>query len=663
QRIGQLGCWRADPVLNTVMWTGGVYDIVEMPEDFTPNLDVALDFYLPESRARIVKALEQALQTREAFALQVEVRGARSGKLKWCELRGFPHAGADGRVEYLMGTLQDVGDRRAAEERLRESESRYRGLAENSADWVWEMTVDGRTTYTNDRGPAILGLTRDELLAADVNDRVHPDDRERVQDILRRAIESRSGWREVLFRCRTRDGGYRTLESSAAPVFDAGGCLAGFQGVDRDVTERMAAEAELARHREHLEELVGERTREAEAARAAAESANVAKSAFLANMSHEIRTPLNAITGMAHLIRRSGVNAAQAERLRKIDDAGRHLLDIINAILDLSKIEAGKLALERSPVDVTAILADTAAMLAERAAAKGLALRVEAEPVPAALAGDPTRIRQALLNYAANAVKFTGSGTVVLKARVLEAAAESLLLRFEVEDTGIGIAAEDQARLFSAFEQADSSMTRKYGGTGLGLAITRRLAEAMGGEAGVTSAPGRGSTFWFTARLARVGEAPGAPEEAAAATDEERLKRDFAGRRILLVEDEEVNREVASILLEEAGLAVQATEDGRRAVELAAANRYDLILMDVQMPAMDGLEATRLIRQSPGSAAVPIIALTANAFAEDRARCLAAGMNDFVAKPVVPPVLFAAVLRWLSAAGGDGGIPAPPGRS
>ena len=380
--------------------------------------------------------------------------------------------------------------------------------------------------------------------------------------------------------------------------------------------------------------------------KAKAEAANVAKSTFLANMSHEIRTPLNGIIGMAYLMQREGLTPRQADHLAKLDIAAQHLLVIINNILDISKIEAGKFVLEEAPIHVESLMANVSSILSERIKTRNIRLLIQAEALPPNLIGDPTRLQQALLNYTTNALKFSENGDVVLRTLKQEENADSVLVRFEVQDTGIGISPETILRLFSAFEQGDNSTTRKFGGSGLGLVITRRLAELMGGEAGVVSSPGMGSTFWFTARLKKGVEAPRTPPTEIGAAEAD-LQHKYFGHRVLVVDDDPINREVAQIQLEAVDLIVDTAEDGLVAFTMAQRIVYSAIFMDMQMPNLDGIEATKQIREIPGYRHVPIIAMTANAFAEDKADCFAAGMSDFLTKPFDPDTLFTTLLRSL----------------
>ena len=565
--------------------------------------------------------------------------------VRWAHGLGKLEFDAQNHLVTMHGTIQDITEQKQAQDALRDSEMRYRTLADSGQALIWTAGTDKLCNYFNRVWLDFTGRSLAQELGNGWAEGVHPEDFERCLAIYVANFDQRKAF-SMDYRLRHRDGEYHWIQDDGKPRHNADGEFIGYIGYCLDITSRKLAEAELEEHRYHLEDLVASRTTELAEARDAAEAANRAKSAFLANMSHEIRTPLNGIIGMTHILRRSVITPIQADRLNKIDTAAEHLLSTINDILDLSKIEAGKVTLEESRVAINSLLANVNSIVSPRAQAKGLQLRVEAEHFPHPLLGDPTRLQQALLNYVTNAIKFSEIGTVTLRTINQEESSESILIRFEVQDAGIGIAPETRSRLFTAFEQADNSTTRQYGGTGLGLAITRRLAELMGGEAGVESTLGVGSTFWFTARL-KKSEGLDALVPLAITEAETTIRQRHQGRRILIVDDEPINLEVAKYMLEDVGLVVDTAEDGIDAISKSRETPYAAILMDMQMPNLDGIRATQRIRELPNHCKTPVLALTANAFVGDRAHCLEAGMDDFIAKPFNPKLLYSVLLKWL----------------
>jgi len=558
-----------------------------------------------------------------------------NGELRWMSLLSRPTRLPDGDILW-EGVQSDITDRKRAELALRESEARYRLLLQFSPVGILQYDTELRVSYCNVQFAEIMQVPYDYMVHVDCSKLSD----QRVLPALQAALEGRLGEYEGPYRT-TFAGKELNIAMHCSPLRDPVGGLVGGIAILQDITERVLKDQELARYRDHLEELVAERTADLVAARAEAERLAQAKSEFLANMSHEIRTPLNGVLGLAHVGYRESRGRDRArDTFARIVASGQLLLGIINDILDFSKIEAGKLHIEAIPVELASVIGESLALMEARAQTKGLVLRFRrGTPLPERCVTDPLRIGQILLNLLSNAIKFTEKGSVTLSA---EFADGQLVLR--VSDTGIGMSEEEIAKVFAPFEQADNSVTRRFGGTGLGLAITYRLVELMGGMLQVDSQPGCGSTF--EVRLPCEPLPPGmGPAQPLLAEDVLPGTR-LVDMTVLVVEDNEVNQMVLEALLEEEGACVTLASNGQEAVERVRASgeaAFQVVLMDVQMPVMDGYAATREIHALAPT--LPVIGQTAHAFEEEKARCLEAGMVAHIAKPVDPELLVRVILR------------------
>jgi PAS domain S-box-containing protein len=506
-------------------------------------------------------------------------------------------------------------------------------ILDHIPDLAWVKDASGRFTainraFANAKGVAdpatLIGKTDLDLSPQEFGEAYRRDDAE---------VMASRGSKRIEEPHPNADGTITLIETIKTALLDAEGKVAGTVGIARDITARRQAEADRE-------------------ARRAAELSNQAKSEFLAHMSHEIRTPMNAILGMSYLALQGELEPRQRGHVQKIHDAAEALLGIINDILDFSKIEAGKLDIDAIAFDLDDVVGGVVDLVGVQARQKGLELRLLVPPaLPGALVGDPSRLRQVLLNLGSNAVKFTARGRITFAVEILERGERFARLRFEVSDTGMGMTPEVQRNLFQPFSQGDSSITRRYGGTGLGLTICRDLVRMMGGDIEVESTPGTGSRFRFELRLPLLATAQAPARAAPPATQRPAAELpgsdSLRGAHLLVVEDNPINREIASAVLSRAGARVSIACDGREALAMLERERFDGVLMDCQMPDMDGYEATRQIRQRPQWRDLPIIAMTANALVSDRDKVLAAGMNDHIAKPLRVGDMFATLARWI----------------
>ncbi len=531
--------------------------------------------------------------------------------------------------DLIIKTLRRFFASRHDEEQLRVSEQRLRLLTDSARDVVWTMSPLGAVTYVSPAVEVLRGITPEQAMQQSIDEILTPESRDVVlQYFADVGAAVQQGKAPPQFRGDLEywrnDGSCFWTEVLAFPVMSANGDLVEILGVTRDISQRRQYEDSLRE------------------ARQMAEKSNAAKTEFLAHISHEIRTPMSAILASTELVLSTPLTPEQRALLQKSKNAGRLLLGIINDILDLSKLEHGKLVLYSAPLDVNGVLQQVGDLVSDSCARKGLRYSAKIAPGVVTLRlGDAQRLAQALLNLVSNAVKFTERGHV----RVIVSGCEGECLRFEVQDTGAGLSPELQAKVFEGFVQGDNEQTRFHGRTGLGLSICKSLAQLMNGDVGVISQEGVGSTFWFTVQLPFAPESLRMPSDDVPAAELPRLAQ---GQHVLLVEDNVSMRDVLRQLLELAGARVDTAENGQVAVERVKATRYDLVLMDMQMPVLGGLEATQIMRQDPALQDLPIVALTAGGFNEDRDRFFAAGVNDYLMKPFEYKDLIAALERNLT---------------
>ena len=630
EAIAGLGHWRLDVRTMQVTWSSQLYRIYGMETDAPLSLETVMAMNHPDDAPVLAESITRQLATGEAYENSIARIVRPSGEIRFVESNSRVERGSAGEIVALIGTIVDVTDRKLAEAAIAESEERFRRLAVNAPDMITESSLDGVMTYVSPASLDVTGFAPEELVGRTFASLMEADDAARVSEMCQTVFASKgkiAPW-PVEFRAKRKTGEAIWLECKPTLAVDPlTGRFTGRNDIVRDVTQRKVLEAQL-RH-----------------AQAEAEAAAAVKAEFLANMSHELRTPLTSIIGFTGLARaQADLSDLTRTYVDRVGDASRALLCTVNDILDFSKLEAGQVTIHLQPVSFANLARATLDLFTPQAGAKDLNLTLDGDRADddVNIAIDPDRIRQILLNLVSNAVKFTTAGGVTLRTRY---DGEAATLRVDVIDTGDGIPQDKQDRLFKRFSQVDGSLTRVQGGTGLGLAICKGLVEAMGGEIGVESRIGEGSRFWFTVPAAPVSLA----QDDATSASSDNLS--CVGARVLVVDDHPTNRELARLFLAGVGAEVVEAADGEEAAKLASESPFDVILMDLRMPKLDGMGALKRIRSTPGpSASTPILAFTADATPEIVGGLEALGFQDVVKKPVEPGALIAAVARAAAAA-------------
>ena len=645
QHLAKIGSWELDISNNQLIWSDETYRIFEIdPTRFGRSYEAFLDAIHPDDRDAVHTAYTTSLQTHVPYVITHRLQ-MPDGRIKYVNERcqtDFDKAGTPLRS---LGTVQDVTEQVLAEQSIRTSEERFTLAMQAASDGLWDWNIQTQVTYFSPQWKAMLGYADQELenSFATWERLVDEDGRIWTMALIQDCLCGKSHGFKTEFQMRHKDGHWVDILSRATLVRDQNGKPLRMVGTHVDITERNM----IARELEQAAQTMEQQHQALIAAHKQALAATEAKSAFLAAMSHEIRTPLNAIIGMADLLRETTLAPDQADYVQRFSRAADHLMDLLNSILDLSKIEAGKLQLEQIPFNPRELSTTVGDLLEVNAQAKQLALAVHIRPdVPSTVIGDPTRLRQVLMNLVRNAIKFTEQGQVVV---TVEAVADDRV-RLTVSDTGIGIPSDKLPFIFESFTQGDATTTRKFGGTGLGLTICKRLVDMMDGHLTVTSTPGVGSTFECTVRLPRVVETvpsiPGSPLQAQVKPVSASPIRPL---RILVVDDLEDNRAIVMHYLKQDAYVVDMADNGRMALEKFQTDTYDLVLMDVQMPVMDGLQATRAMRQwerMQRRSPTPILALTAHALEEEAKKSLDAGCTAHLTKPIKKQVLLRAIAEY-----------------